>query len=114
MGELFVLVGPTGVGKTAYALALAQQYHCPIINADSRQIYKELPIGTAAPTAEEQALVKHYFVGTKSILEEYNAGEYEREALAVIEMQNARYSKMHRFHQSSSPQEMQYENLEEI
>ena len=79
-----VIIGPTGVGKTAYALDMAQRLECPIINADSRQIYRELPIGTAAPTKQEQALVPHFFVGTKSILEDYNAGQYEREALEVI------------------------------
>lgn len=82
---LVVLVGPTGVGKTETSLRLAEQLGSPIINADSRQIYRELPIGTAAPTAEEQARVKHYFVGTHSITEDYNAGQYERDALALIE-----------------------------
>ena len=79
-----VIVGPTGVGKTAYALEMAQRWGCPIINADSRQIYRELPIGTAAPTEEERALVPHFFVGTKSIVEDYNAGQYARDALEVI------------------------------
>ena len=83
--ELLVLVGPTGVGKTAFALNLAREYCCPIINADSRQIYKEIPIGTAAPTAEERALVPHYFVGTHSVTEDYNAGQYERDCLALID-----------------------------
>ena len=83
--ELVVLVGPTGVGKTAFAIQMAKDLGCPIINADSRQIYRELPIGTAAPTKEEQAQVKHYFVGTKSITEDYNAGQYERDCLALIE-----------------------------
>lgn len=82
--ELLVLIGPTGVGKTAYALEMAQRYQCPILNADSRQIYREIPIGTAAPTTEEQQLVTHYFVGTKSITEEYNAGQYERDCMEVI------------------------------
>lgn len=83
--ELAVLVGPTGVGKTAFAIEMAKELDCPIINADSRQIYRELPIGTAAPTAEEQAQVKHYFVGCKSIREDYNAGQYERDCLKLIE-----------------------------
>ena len=83
--ELAVLVGPTGVGKTAFAIEMAKKLGCPIINADSRQIYRELPIGTAAPTEEEQAQVKHYFVGCKSITEDYNAGQYERDCLKLIE-----------------------------
>ena len=61
---LKVVIGPTGIGKTDYAIQLAQKYDCPILNADSRQLYRDIPIGTAAPTAEEQARVKHYFVGT--------------------------------------------------
>lgn len=82
---LFVVLGPTGVGKTELCLRLAQRLGSPIINADSRQIYAELPIGTAAPTAEQQALVKHYFVGTKHITDYYNASIYEQEALQVID-----------------------------
>ena len=82
--SLIVLCGPTGVGKTELSLRVAQHFESPILNADSRQIYRELPIGTAAPTAQEQALVPHYFVGTKSVRDEYNAGMYEREALALL------------------------------
>lgn len=78
-------MGPTGVGKTELSLALAEQLGSPIVNADSRQIYRELPIGTAAPTAAEQARVKHYFVGTHSLSEDYNAGQYERDAMALLE-----------------------------
>lgn len=84
MKTLLVLTGPTAVGKTRLALAIAKQLQSPVINADSRQIYKELPIGTAAPTAEEQAQVKHYFVGTKSVREEYNAGQYEADCLSLL------------------------------
>ena len=84
MYKLLVICGPTGVGKTEHALRLAQQWGVPILNADSRQIYRDLPIGTAAPTAEEQRLVKHYFVGTHGLDEAYNAGAFERDALAVI------------------------------
>lgn len=83
-GVLLVLVGPTGVGKTELALRLAEHFQCPILNADSRQIYREIPIGTAAPTTEEQQRVKHYFVGTKDLNEDYNAGEYERDCLSVL------------------------------
>ena len=78
-------MGPTGVGKTELSLALAEQLGSPIVNADSRQIYRELPIVTAAPTAAEQSRVKHYFVGTHCLTEDYNAGQYERDAMALLE-----------------------------
>jgi len=81
---LVVIQGPTGVGKTELTLRLAEHFGCPILNADSRQIYREIPIGTAAPSADEQARVKHYFVGCKSINEEYNAGEFERDCWQVL------------------------------
>ena len=64
---------------------MAEEYGCPIINCDSRQIYRHIPIGTAAPTAEEQARVKHYFVATRELEENYNAGQYERDALALLD-----------------------------
>ena len=82
---LVLLLGPTGVGKTELSLYIAHRYGAPIVSCDSRQIYREIPIGTAAPTADEQARVKHYFIGTRSIEEDYNAGEYERDALALLE-----------------------------
>ena len=63
MKTLVVLLGPTGVGKTELSLSLAEMLHSPIINADSRQIYKDIPIGTAAPSAEEMQRVRHYCVG---------------------------------------------------
>ena len=66
MHKLLVITGPTGVGKTELTLRLAETLGCEIVNADSRQIYREIPIGTAAPTPDEQARVKHWFVGTKS------------------------------------------------
>ena len=68
MPTLVVILGPTGVGKTELSLQLAQEYGCPIVSADSRQIYRDLPIGTAAPTAEEQAQVEHYFIACKSLV----------------------------------------------
>ena len=74
MKTLIVIVGPTGVGKTALCLDLAQRLDTVIINADSRQIYKEIPIGTAAPTKEEQDRVKHFFVGNLHIGDYYNDG----------------------------------------
>lgn len=61
---LVVILGPTGVGKTELCLRVAEHFDIPIINADSRQLFREIPVGTAAPTAEQQQRVKHYFVGT--------------------------------------------------
>ena len=83
-GKLLVICGPTAAGKTEYALRLAEQWGVPILNADSRQIYRDLPVGTAAPTAEEQQRAKHYFVGTHGLHESYNAGAFERDVLEVI------------------------------
>ena len=80
-----LIVGPTGVGKTELSLRMAEHLQCPIISCDSRQVYREIPIGTAAPTLEEQKRVKHYFIADRSIVEDYNAGQYERDALALME-----------------------------
>lgn len=85
MKTLFVLLGPTAVGKTTLALELAERIGSPIINADSRQIYRDLRIGTAAPTAEQLARVQHYFVGTLALTDYYSAARYETEALQLIE-----------------------------
>ena len=82
---LIVLLGPTGVGKTALGIQLALQLGCSILSADSRQIYRELPIGTAAPTPEERAAVPHYFVGTHSVTEGYSAASYEADVLRLLE-----------------------------
>ncbi|MBR6034513.1 MAG: tRNA (adenosine(37)-N6)-dimethylallyltransferase MiaA [Paludibacteraceae bacterium] len=82
---LVLILGPTGVGKTELSLRVAEHLGCPILNCDSRQVYRHLPIGTAAPTAEEQARVKHYFVATRELEEDYNAGQYERDALDLLE-----------------------------
>ena len=82
---LVVLLGPTGVGKTALGVQLARQLGCSILSADSRQIYRELPIGTAAPTPEERAAVPHYFVGTHSVTERYSAASYEVDVLHLLE-----------------------------
>ena len=81
---LVVITGPTAVGKTALTIELAQHYGIPIINADSRQIYRELKIGTAAPSDEQLQQVPHLFVGTKSIDDYYNASMYEQEVLSYI------------------------------
>ena len=82
-----VLLGPTGVGKTDLSIRLANIFHTPIINADSRQIFAEIPIGTAAPTPEQLAQVKHFFVGTHHLDDYYSASMYEQEALSVIQNQ---------------------------
>jgi tRNA dimethylallyltransferase len=82
--RLIAIVGPTAVGKTAVAIQLAKHFNTEIISADSRQIYKELEIGTAKPTAAELARVKHHFINTHSIDQDYDAGAYERDALALI------------------------------
>ena len=85
MPTLVVILGPTGVGKTDESLRLARRYGCPIVSADSRQIYRDLPIGTAAPTQEEQQEIRHYFVGCKELTETYNAGQYARDCLELLE-----------------------------
>ena len=82
---LVLILGPTGVGKTELSLRVAEHFGSPILSCDSRQIYRAIPIGTAAPTAEEQARVKHYFIATHELNEDYNAGQYERDAIALIE-----------------------------
>ena len=87
MQTLIVITGPTAVGKTALTIQLAQHYGVPIINADSRQIYRELPIGTAAPSEEQLRQVRHYFVASKSIDDYYNASMYEQEVLECLKVQ---------------------------
>lgn len=82
---LFVLLGPTGVGKTELSFNIAKLLGAPIISSDSRQIYKELKIGTAAPTQEQLLQVKHYFIGTQSIFDSYSAGQYGEEAIKLLE-----------------------------
>lgn len=83
--QLIVICGPTAVGKTAVAIAIAKRLSTSIVSADSRQVYREIPIGTAQPTAQELAAVPHHFIGTRSIHEDYSAGMYARDALAVLE-----------------------------
>ncbi len=84
MKTLLVVLGPTGVGKTDLCLTLAEHLETPIVNADSRQIFKELPIGTAAPTKEQQQRVPHYFVGNHHIEDYYSAAMYEADAMQVL------------------------------
>ncbi len=85
MKTLLVVLGPTGVGKTELSIDIASHFNIPIINADSRQLYKELPIGTAAPTKEQQEKVKHFFVGTLSINDYYSASMYEQDVLSLLD-----------------------------
>jgi tRNA dimethylallyltransferase len=82
--KLEIILGPTGVGKTAYAIQRAREVGSPVISCDSRQIYKELCIGTAAPSRREREQVKHYFVRCIPITRNYTAGIYEAEALALV------------------------------
>ncbi|MBO5961467.1 MAG: tRNA (adenosine(37)-N6)-dimethylallyltransferase MiaA [Paludibacteraceae bacterium] len=82
---LVVLLGPTGVGKTELSLRLAESLNCDIISSDSRQIFRELKIGTAAPTEQELQRVKHHFIATQSIFTPYSAGQYEADAIALLE-----------------------------
>ncbi len=81
---LVVVTGPTAVGKTELCLDIADHYGIPIINADSRQIYKGLRIGTAAPTKDQLQKVKHYFVGTLELEDYYNASMYEQEVMSLL------------------------------
>ena len=83
--KLIVLTGPTAVGKTAVSLDIAKHFGIPVINADSRQIFKELKIGTARPTEEEMQEVKHYFVGTLGIEDYYSASLYEQQVLELLD-----------------------------
>lgn len=84
MNTLITILGPTGIGKTDVCLKVAEHFSIPVINADSRQLFRELPIGTAAPTAEEQQRIKHYFVGTHSIGDYYSAALFEEEVIELL------------------------------
>lgn len=85
MKTLIVLIGPTGVGKTELSLRLAEQFKTCIVSADSRQLYAELKIGTAAPTPEQLKRVRHYFVETLQLTDYYSAAQYEAEVLQLLE-----------------------------
>ena len=82
--KLIIILGPTAVGKTDYSIETALKYDSPIISCDSRQIYKEMSIGTAVPSAEQLAAVQHYFIHSHTVTELYTAGKYELEALELI------------------------------
>ena len=84
MNKLIIILGPTGVGKTETSLSVAEYFHIPIINADSRQIYKGIPIGTAAPTPDEQKRVKHYMTEVLNIGDYYNASMFENYVLNLV------------------------------
>ena len=83
--RLVIILGPTAVGKTDYSVRKALEYGSPVISCDSRQIYKEMTIGTAVPDKEQLERVKHYFIQTIPVTQAYTAGDYERDALALIE-----------------------------
>lgn len=83
--ELVIVLGPTGVGKTDYAIDLALEYGSPVISCDSRQVFREMKIGTAPPSAEQLERVRHYFIFSHSVTDYYTAGRYEIEALALLE-----------------------------
>jgi len=82
--KLIIILGPTAVGKTDYSIETALRYGSPVISCDSRQIYKEMTIGTAVPDASQLAAVKHYFIHSHTVTELYTAGKYELEALDQI------------------------------
>lgn len=84
-GTLIVVVGPTGSGKSALAVKLAQHYNAPVISTDSRQVFRNMAIGTAQPTTEELAAAKHYFIADREVEDDFNCGKYEVEALALLE-----------------------------
>jgi len=86
MNTLVVVLGPTGIGKSTLSIKLAKHFHSEIISADSRQFYRELSIGTATPSVEEQQCIPHHFIHTKSITEYYNVSDYETEALRLIDL----------------------------
>ena len=82
---LLVILGPTGVGKTELSLQIAEHFGSPIISADSRQIYRDIPICTAAATPAQQARVRHYFVGTHALDEKFSAAQFEIETMSLLE-----------------------------
>lgn len=89
---LIIITGPTGVGKTEATLRIAEHFNVPVINADSRQIFSEIPIGTATPTAQQQRRVPHYFVGNHHLEDYYSASLYEQDVLNLINSQDTSIS----------------------
>ncbi|MFR9629016.1 MAG: tRNA (adenosine(37)-N6)-dimethylallyltransferase MiaA [Rikenellaceae bacterium] len=89
--RLIVIVGPTGSGKSSLSLHVAKHFAAPIISTDSRQFYRGIPIGTAQPTAEELAEVEHHFIACRELADDYNAGEYEHDALERLDQLFERY-----------------------
>ncbi len=83
--ELIVIVGPTGSGKSSLSMALAEHYGCPIISTDSRQLYRGIPIGTAQPTQTDLEQAEHHFIACRELTDEYNAGQYEKDAIERLE-----------------------------
>lgn len=83
--RLLIILGPTAVGKTGFSISVAQKYGSPVISCDSRQIFREMSIGTAVPSASQLAAVKHYFIQSRSVTDNYTAGKYELEAIDLIE-----------------------------
>ncbi|MEE4258012.1 MAG: tRNA (adenosine(37)-N6)-dimethylallyltransferase MiaA [Bacteroidales bacterium] len=94
MKYLIVVVGPTAIGKTAFAIKLAQHFNTEILSADSRQFYREMRIGTAYPEPEELTAAKHHFIGNLSIGDKYNVARYEREALALLDQLFKKHDKV--------------------
>ena len=82
---LVFIIGPTAVGKTSLSISLAKHYDCEIISADSRQFYREMNIGTAKPNQEQLEAVPHHFINSKSIEEEYNVYDFEKDVLAKVD-----------------------------
>lgn len=89
--KLFSVVGPTGIGKTKLAIAIAKYFGTEIVSCDARQFFVEMPIGTAAPTEDELAQVKHHFIGNLSVVDEYSIGQYEKDALEKLEQLFQKY-----------------------
>ncbi|WP_085517611.1 tRNA (adenosine(37)-N6)-dimethylallyltransferase MiaA [Marivirga sericea] len=83
--SIVILAGPTAVGKTSLSIQLAKRFETEIISADSRQFYKEMEIGTAKPTLKEMDGIKHHFVNSHSIQEDYNVGRFEKDALSLLD-----------------------------
>lgn len=90
--SIITIVGPTGIGKTDLSIFLAKSLKSEIISADSRQFYKEIPIGTAAPSKNELNHIQHHFIHNKSIKENYSVGEFEMEALSKIRTLHEKYN----------------------